>query len=186
MNMRFSMIAAVVGGFAATGAQAELVFNGGFETGDMSGWIGVPPADGSDYGVINQGRTDSYSLKLSADGGVGDFVGQHLTLVPGQTYAVEFWVMNYGVGEDGLRVTWQGQTLEDFGSPIGFPLESWTLVSLEAVATNDVDTMIGFIGYDGVASILIDDISVRPVPAPAGFTMACIAGLAAARRRRVG
>ncbi|HLO42316.1 MAG TPA: hypothetical protein VK176_14940 [Phycisphaerales bacterium] len=186
MNIRsfWKVAGVVVVGAASSVASAELVVNGGFEDG-LTGWWSDPSDFGSDFEVIGQGRESGHSLMLSAEpGGIGDVVYQELALVPGQKYAVEFWVLNYGVGNDMLRVLWEGGTLTQFGDPIDFPLESWSFVSLEATATDGPSTLFGFGGYDGNASFLIDDVSVRAVPAPGACVLGALCMAGGLRRRR--
>lgn len=184
--MSFSRAAMVVclslmGLFAAS-ARANIVTNGGFETGDFSGWSTAAAPAGSDFSVFAQPHSGAFSVKFSADAGQHDTMLQVLPTTSGQQYTLEFWVLNYGVGDDSLQVLWEGGTALDL-TPVSTPLESWEFISVPLAATAN-GSELRFRVFDTISTVLIDDVSVQPVPEPATVAMTIIGGLLCIRRRR--
>lgn len=169
----------------ATSANANLVVNGGFETGNFSGWTTQAAAFGSNYGVINgQSHSGTFSARFQANQGQQDAIWQTLNTVQGTNYKINFWLYNAGVGDDNLQVLWEGSNILN-QAPIEAPLESWTEYTLNAVATTN-GSEFKFRLYDGNAWALLDDVNVTASPVPEPATMAVLGGglLLLIRRRR--
>lgn len=170
----------------AASAQANLVVNGGFETGNFTGWTTQAAAFGSNYGVINgQSHSGSFSARFQANQGQQDAIWQTLNTVQGTNYSIRFWLYNAGVGDDNLQVLWEGFNILN-QAPIEAPLESWTEYNLNALATTN-GSEFKFRLYDSNAWVLLDDINVTASPVPEPATMAALGGglLLMLRRRRV-
>lgn len=82
-------------GLLASAAQASLVTNGGFETGDFSGWTQIGPLGPVGSYVVSGGEQHdgSYHAMLIGSGSANG-VSQMLDTVAGQTYTVSFWLSN--------------------------------------------------------------------------------------------
>lgn len=158
-------------------AAAQTVFNGGFEIGSLFGWATTPADEGSNFGVINQGRTGTYSVYFNATGPQPDSIAQTINTTAGVTYVVELWVLNYGAGEDLLRVDWEGSNviLEE---PVGTELEQWVKLSFQRTATASGSNL-KISAFDNAGALLIDDIRITVVP-EAGTLVLAGMGLAGA------
>src|SRR5208337_852481 len=75
----------------------DLVLNGGFETGDSTGWTLIKATSGSDFristGVGSIGpQSGSYFAAFGAQGSSDDTIAQTLSTAPHQSYTFSFWL----------------------------------------------------------------------------------------------
>lgn len=183
-----SIIALSSGLLAALTAQGDSVLNGGFETGDLSGWSVNAASGGSDYLVASSGfagvsaHSGDYMLAVGAVGGQNDLFSQVVT-TPGDFYNFSFWLSNAdGQNASYLTATWNGNELlnitpsqQNFG---------WTQFSYTECATGPTST-IGFAGRNVPAWIMIDDVKVTSasaVPEPPVTIAGCLLLLPCAYR----
>lgn len=163
----------------------NLVSNGGFETGDFTAW--------STQGATNNlfqvssvtPHTGSYSVLFAELEVDDDEIYQTVPTANGQQYTLDFWVYNIGLGDDGMHVEWEGNTVFNL-NPLDIPLESWLQYSLPLTATMDGSELrLG--GFDVPLGFYVDDISLTAVPEPSSLLLAATALLALVfRRRRTG
>lgn len=188
---------------AVTGAQAtELTINGGFESGDTSGWSYFPTGDslfnvsgsafeGSFSGELNNFATGSAAIIKQANLGIG-------LVTAGQEVTISFWAM--GSGEAG------GVQFAEFFSEIdgggtsssiilgGAPLfvtSAWEFYSFTTTTGPDVSggvtlqlTATTGANIGSTSQLFVDNVSVSIVPAPTSAMVLGMGGLLAARRRR--
>ncbi len=157
---------------------ANLVANCGFESGDFTDWVlfgsqSSPAYLGVSHGVdAGDAHSGNYGAYL---GGYGSFLyhSQNLPTVPGQTYAVSFWVAQ----SPATSASYFSSLLWTFGSAtsqttpnVAFP---FTQVQFNAVATSTVTSLL-FGARDDTGFFSLDDVLVTPIattPEPSGFTL---------------
>jgi photosystem II stability/assembly factor-like uncharacterized protein len=148
--------------FSLTVHSSELVQNGGFETGDFTGWTLSPDADGFDF--VDDGYESDYAPhsgsyfaifgQYSMDGYVT--LSQTLPTTPGSAYLLSFWWENGDFAPNRLEVDWNGTTVMDQSDA---SLPSWTQQVFILTATNS-STTLSFYGYDDNWYVGLDDVSV--------------------------
>ena len=148
----------------------SLVQNGGFETGDFTGWTlnansayNFVTTSSTISGVVHSG---TYGAALGQTGSLG-YLYQTLTTVPGQNYLLSLWLDNpnnsYGATPNQFLVQWNGTTLFNQAN---IPFTTWTNLQFIVTATGP-GTVLQF-GFEDTPWYLgLDDISVTPVPVPA-------------------
>ena len=156
-------------------ARANLITNGGFETGDFSGWTVL----GTDNDVVGaQPFTSPHSGNFQALFASGDnSISQNVTTTPGSSYFVTFWLaanVRQG-GTPSLSVTWGGSNIfsESFTSPFDYAEYTFT-VDASSPATQlqfQFSSIFGNVFY-------LDDISVTTTAVPDGGSTVSLLGLA--------
>lgn len=137
----------------------NLVANGGFETGDFTGWSTQAAPAGSLFGVVGGGYEGVYRARFGAAGFL-DEIYQNIPTAAGSKFTISFWVYNADFGQDNFQVLWNGALIH-FSQPVSFPVDTWTEVSLTAYATSAFSEL-RFAAYDVPAYVYIDDVRVEP------------------------
>lgn len=160
----------------------NLIVNGGFETGDFTGWS----TDGAWF-VYSPGYEGSYAATLATDPGTGPYtLWQTITTIPGQTYLGSAWFRNDVSGsppDNKLEVYWNGNLIGFWGNSGAF---DWEYHSGYVVGTGN-DTL-AFRGYNANGTWWLDDVRLEPATVPELPTLAPLAlfslsGLGLLRRR---
>jgi hypothetical protein len=168
----------------------NLVTNGGFETGDFTGWTGTSALPGfgingtEDFGDFTDVTTQDNGL-LPRSGSYfaefGDYnppgpttISQTIVTTPGQEYHFGWWLgsenlygypIQYPVVNipNEMTVTWGGNVVDDITN---FTSPTWTRFSFTEVATSD-STVISFSGWDNYVFVGLDNVNVEAIPEPA-------------------
>jgi len=179
MNVTLKILFLVIVSFACAQG-ATIVFNGGFETGDFTGWaITADPA----FTEVNGNFVNSgvYAAELGEFDSVGT-LNQVLPTSLSVEYYLQFWLQNEGGTPNSFTVWWNGSPVASLTDLDGFDYSVFTIGGLFA---SSASTLLEF-RFQHISSFWhLDDVLVEPVPEPAtGVGMLVVlAGAYLARRR---
>ncbi|HEY1613134.1 MAG TPA: PEP-CTERM sorting domain-containing protein [Rhizomicrobium sp.] len=170
MTIRLSVLTAAILLFAAPGARADLVTNGGFETGDFSGWQ-VDNIHGTTFVSAYSGYVHSgtYGASLGVERG-DNVLSQQLATIVGDSYNITFYLRGSTSPSTELKVFFGTDVLLDL---VDSTQGDWTKYSFDEVATS-ASTLLAF-NTNGTSfgAFALDDVSVVPdaVPEPASLVL---------------
>jgi hypothetical protein len=135
----------------------ELVNNGGFETGNFSGWTqaGHP---GFTFVTRNLPHSGNFAADLGPVGSDGS-LAQNLSTVAGAQYTISWWLASDGGAPSDFSVYWDGHLL---ASETNIPAQPYVQSSYTVTASSNVTT-IQFFFRDDPAFLHLDDVSVQGV-----------------------
>jgi hypothetical protein len=164
--------------FAATMASAsasalastQYLVNGGFETGDFTGWT-----ESGNFSFTSVVPSPYFYAAQAGDYFVFDgpvnsdaYLSQTFTDTPGQTLYVSGWVTGFGSSPSNVDFMFDGTTYVSI-DPV--PLQSWTRYSFIVTAAGSDTFSVGFRNdpfYDGLDSF---SVSTSPVPEASTWAM---------------
>jgi hypothetical protein len=160
----------------SSSATAGLVVNGGFETGDFTGWtISGAGTLNLDYGITNvDPHSGTYAAWFGDPTGL-TFLSQIIPTIPGQEYEASFWAANNNQGypaQNEFQLYWNGTLVLSVTNARDAP---WTFLENTFTATGTT-TEIEFAFENVPGWFNIDDVNVVPVPEP-GTMIFCGAAL---------
>ena len=205
-------LAAVICGFQAGLASADMIVNGGFETGDFTGWTvsNAVVYDGSgnqdywDAGVLNNGsaHAGNYEAYLGkavnlTGGSLLDpgTISQSFATTKGQAYTISFYVANDGGvalpgynqnGTSLFQALWNGNITNP--NLVDSPAFGYTLYSYTGIATGDTST-ISFAFQHDTSTFRLDDVSATsavPIPGAVWLFGSGLIGLIGLKRKSLG
>ena len=155
-------------------ASQSIVQNGGFETGDFTGWTlmgdaAIGPtvcnavaADGELSNFPQVAHTGYFGAFLRQIGYAAT-LSQTLVTITGQQYLVSYWLLNpeaYSV--ETFDVSWNGASVTNLAleNPPAF---DWTNFQFVVTAA-DTNCTLQFAAESDVSGFALDDVSVTPVP----------------------
>jgi VCBS repeat-containing protein len=149
-------------------AGPSIFVNGGFESGDLTGWIEDDPGMQIQAQFLGLGgQYGNYAAQLAAAGGVGiETLSQTVATTPGQHYIVSFDVT--GDGESSTNhfiASWDGAQIL---SVTDNQSAAFTHYSFDVVGDPSLSsTTLSFTYDDDGNSLFLDNVSVSPVNGPA-------------------
>jgi hypothetical protein len=171
--------AAVLVPFALSIGQS-LIQNGGFETGDFTGWILSGDTVIGSY-VYNAVESSSSGYLVVHSGNYGAFLGdtqlaslsQSFVTVPCQYYLLSLWLDNPSSGTvQQFILNWNTRTTTNtLYSILNPPAFSWTNLQFLVSAT-DTNTTLQIQAENDPSYFGLDDVSITPIPSPVFNTSA--------------
>jgi len=164
---------------------AELVANGGFETGDYTGWS-TQDAGFTSFFPVNSGvgaNGSAFYAVFGATGSVDDQIFQILPTIAGEQYEVSFYVRNTSsVASEHQFASWEGNSIFN-EQPVAVRFE-WAKITVNVTATqNGSELRLG--GRDQQDIVRLDEVSVIGAIAPEPASLGLLAlGAATMLRRR--
>jgi alpha-tubulin suppressor-like RCC1 family protein len=158
----------------------NLVVNGGFETGDFSGWtLTVPghsdtvvsairPPDRAQYSHSGMFAAQFSDIFLGGLGGSTESViAQTLPTQPGTSYLISFWLD--GITDSSFSVSWNGNTLDTTSIAVNNNF-NYGWIHLQFVVKTTGNNGVLQFQFPGIfnhqaTTTALDDVSVVPLPA---------------------
>jgi hypothetical protein len=167
-------------------ARANFVVNGGFETGNFSGWA-QSGNSGFTFVSANDPHSGNYAAWLGPVGSLG-YLSQTVATTPGASYNLSFFLASDGSTPNDFQVHFGGTTVFN---QTNIPAQGYTDYQLTVAATSS-STVLQFGFQNDRGFLQLDDVSltakgsVSGTPEPRSLTLLALgcAGLAARAWRR--
>jgi Bacterial Ig-like domain/RTX calcium-binding nonapeptide repeat (4 copies) len=136
------------------GGTSNLVVNGGFETGDFTGWT-VGKYQPEQILITGNAHSGNFATALGPAGSDGS-LSENLATVAGQHYTLHFSLANMSSGANDFSVHWDGTSVFAL---VDAPSQSYTDYTFEVIAT-DNNTHLEFDFRQDPTQWRLDDVSV--------------------------
>ncbi len=162
-SLSTALIAGLIS-FACVQAHASnLVTNGGFENGNLSGWTATNASHGSLYGVesyfVDSG---SYAARFGGtSSGSFDSIAQTFSTAAGATENISFDFATGGAAPE-FQAMFNGSVIFDYIGQCSIPVN--TFVHITATATGTGSDTLTFRGYNLPAYDYLDNVAVTQAP----------------------
>ena len=170
------LLGAILCVFPATANASSLLTNGGFETGDFTGWTVVNP-DGNMIVAGFNPHTGSFAAELGTADQFG-FLSQTVSTTPGALYRLDYWLNGDGnptATTNEFQVSWNGQFIFD---QTNLPDTVYHHYLFPNLAVSGTSTVLQFAAQDNVGFLSLDDVSLVAVPEPATLGLGVAAFIA--------
>ncbi|MDX1979772.1 MAG: carbohydrate binding domain-containing protein [Bryobacteraceae bacterium] len=161
-------------------ARADMIVNGDFSTGDLTGWT----RGGNTYasGISNMFHSGPYGYEMGPPTTAG-FLAQTIATTPGDTYNFSFWVKNASGGVNQFTAYWDDIPVLQFINADRF---YFTRYSFQMTAL-DSSTDIRFVYRHDTDFYGLDDVSVVHAPEPSSLALVILAagGVWLIKRKRM-
>lgn len=157
-----ALAAMLVGG----SANAALVVNGGFETGDFTGWT-ANPVSFPIYIVTNPVNSGAYAAQIAGFAYGPDTLSQTVGTTAGQSYTLSFAFWQDDYYPNGFDVSWNGVSV--FAQTDTNTGNAYAPASVRVVGTGS-DTLV-FTAYNDPAFTYLDDVALTAVPEPESWAL---------------
>jgi VCBS repeat-containing protein len=147
-------------------AGPNTIVNGGFETGDLTGWSASSSAVSAEFLGIG-GAFGNYGADLGPTASAQS-LSQNVATTPGQQYTLSFFVAgDPDSASNALTVSWDGVPILSLNNvPLGFNQYTFTVMGDASAAT----TPLVFSYTDDADGLLLDQVSVNSTTPPATQT----------------
>ena len=144
-------------------AGPSTVVNGGFETGNLTGWSASSSAVSTEFVALG-GQFGNWAADLGPTASTQS-LSQNVATTPGQQYTLSFFVAGDPDSlSNALTVTWDGTTILSLTQvPLGFNQYTFTVNGDASAAT----TPLVFSYTDDADGLLLDQVAVNATTAPA-------------------
>ncbi|HEX9048159.1 MAG TPA: protease pro-enzyme activation domain-containing protein [Verrucomicrobiae bacterium] len=147
-----------------------LLVNGGFETGNFSGWTQSGNTAYTTVASYNSAYVHSGSRGVQAGpSATPGYLSQTVATTPGQAYLLSLWLRNAsGQTPNWFQVQWNGATVAELAN---LATTGWTNLQFIVTATGSSSSLqLGF--QDDPYYLGIDDVSLRAVSTPTAHSAA--------------
>ena len=148
--------------WAGEAKAGNLVVNGGFESGDYTGWT---LGGDTTYDTITSSpafvHSGTYAAQF-AGAGSDTLLYQTIATTPGASYQISYWLLGDGDLPNNASVSFGGQTLFSQASIAAFPYTEYTFTVQAAAPVSTLQ----FAARDDPGYFYLDNVSVTAAPEP--------------------